>query len=83
MLRNKKKTLKEGFIELASNFYINNAFLQRIIENMTMFEETNPFKAFPYKLGKYITDVKAIIDEELSNYKDAVHDFFSRLFLGK
>ena len=83
MLRSKKKTLKEGFIELVSNFYINNAFLRQITENMTMFEETNPFKSFPYKLGKFITDMKAIIDEELGKYKETVHDFFSKLFLGK
>ncbi|KKN39615.1 hypothetical protein LCGC14_0741890 [marine sediment metagenome] len=83
MSRSKKKTLKEGFIESASNFVINNNFIERIIKNRAMFEETNPFKAFPYKLGKYITDVKAIIDEELGKYKEQVHDFFSKLFLGK
>jgi len=83
MTRRKEKTVKEGAIESAFSLYLDNTHAKIIEENMKMFEETNPIKSFPYKLGKFITDIKAIIDEELGKYKETVHEFFSKLFLGK
>ena len=83
MLRSKKKTLKEGFIELSSKLFVDKLHLERLINNIEYYEGTNPYKNAFFKFCKYITDVKTIIDDELGQYKDAVHDFFSKLFLGK